>query len=312
MIIQEKLILAYRYKESKNIYKKGFIATIFMSIASTIIAIILMTIKANESDKIYKIISVSLMIFCAIFFLCMIPLINKTKIQVLTNNQYPREAIYFENGYICILTEVITKIKISDIKKVSIINNMKFQDKEVLKQSFAKAGGSISIITENEKFYVPQLENVEQVKNEILRLKETKMYIVDDVYFVLNKNNEYEAICNFNEVKANIIFDNSEEKLIFTIDTTKYILRHFKALYENILNNVVRDITPVANDWNEDKNISFTEEEIKFRLDKKQVEIQISGEKYLIYFDDDNIFSGHSIVYNGSINESDFCVDIIL
>ena len=199
MITQEKKYIAYRYKESKKVYKNGIVATIFLGCFALLISIILMFIKAEGSDKKYKIIVVCLMLFCSIFFFCMIPLIQKTKKQILDNNNYPEDAIYFESGYICILTDVVTKIKAADITKVEIINNNKFDTQTYLKNVDAQSGGNINIVTEKEKFFVPQLKNVEKVKERILKLINSKTYIIDDLYFVLNAFKEYEMECKISD-----------------------------------------------------------------------------------------------------------------
>ena len=101
MITQEKIYLAYRYKETKKVYKNGLISAIALGVGSLIIAIILMFIKAEGSDKKYKIFSVGLLLFCSVFFFCMIPLIQKGKRQILENNNslylLPDQIIFLKN-----------------------------------------------------------------------------------------------------------------------------------------------------------------------------------------------------------------------
>ena len=310
MITQEKLIIAYRYKETKKTYKNGLISAIFLSALAFFMAFVLMFVKADGNDKGYKFAVIGILYFCSIFFLCMIPLILKGKKQMIENNLYPREAIFFENGSICIQTDVITRIKLLDIKKVSIINNFKLEKDIILKGVDAEYGGSISIITEKENFFIPQLENVEKVKSEILRIRDTKTYMIDEICFVLNNLNEYQAVCIFGEKKVEFSFDNKEDEIIFSVDTTRYLINNFEKIYEKILNETSKDILELANEWNEEENIKFTEKIIKERIDKNNVYISIRKDDFTVYLDDDYIFFGHSIVYNGNITNNNFYVDI--
>ena len=311
MITQEKKYLGYRYKESKKVYRNGIISAVILGCTALLIAIILMFIKAEGSDKKYKFFSVGLLLFCSIFFFCMIPLIKKTKKQIQDNNNYPEDAIYFENGYICILTDIVTRIKATDIIKVDIINNNKFDTQTYLKNADAQSGGSISIVTEKEKFFVPQLKNVEKVKERILKFAKAKTYIVDDVYFILNAFEEYEAEFNLSGVKVTIGFSENEKNLIYSVDSTKYILNNFDKFYEKILNNTSNDILELANEWNADEGIKFTPDIIKSKIiESGYIIIEINGNDFTVYLDDADIFLGHTIVCYGNMNDDEFSTDI--
>ena len=48
MVTQEKLVIAYRFKETKTTYKKGLAASIFLSVLSLGIGIVLMFIDAKD------------------------------------------------------------------------------------------------------------------------------------------------------------------------------------------------------------------------------------------------------------------------
>ena len=123
MITQEKFVLGYRYKEKKSVYKNGIFAAVFLGVLSLGIAIVLAFIKAEGNDKIYKFCAIGLMVFCSIFFFCMIPLIGKTKKQIITNNEYKSDAIYFEQGYIYIVLDKLVKLNPQEIEDVKFIQN---------------------------------------------------------------------------------------------------------------------------------------------------------------------------------------------
>ena len=61
----------------------------------------------------------------------------------------------------------------------------------------------------------------------------------------------------------------------------------------------------LANDWCEDDGHIITDEEIYRRIDG-DFSIEIRDKEYTIYFDDDDLFYGHTIVYNGNIENNEF------
>ncbi|MBQ8424734.1 MAG: DUF2262 domain-containing protein [Clostridia bacterium] len=313
MITQEKIMIGFRYKEKESVFKKGFWAAIFLSTLSLVMAIILMFIKADEDDKIFKVMAVGLMLFCSVFFLFMIPLINKSKKQILTNNNFQSDAIYFENGYLYLVMDKTIKINPEEIEDVKIINNEETTNYGIVNISKKTDNGSLNIITKNEKYFIPQIINCEKVKDKILNLKQKKPLIIEDIYFVYNNNfklDEYEAKFKIDNRNVSISFKNDSQNLIYNIDTVKYILRDFEKLFKTILENIAKDILELANEWNEDNDIIFTENDIVKRIENSYLDINISGEDYTFYLDDDDIFFGHSIVYYGSINNDEFSVDI--
>ena len=72
-------------------------------------------------------------------------------------NTYPREAIVYENGYIFINDEQVKQVKVEDIKKVKGC-------KDTISGPYVtvvKKTGYIKIITQNDKYKVEQLEDVD-------------------------------------------------------------------------------------------------------------------------------------------------------
>lgn len=77
------------------------------------------------------------------------------------------------------------------------------------------------------------------------------------------------------------------------------------------MKNCSKDIVKWANDWkSEDDNHKITAAEIEKRIDKNNIVMEINGSSFTIYFEDDNLFFGHTIVYYGNIDENKFRVDI--
>ena len=63
----------------------------------------------------------------------------------------------------------------------------------------------------------------------------------------------------------------------------------------------------LANEWREDGDThEITAEEIARRIDSDSLDLEIYKKDYTIYFDDDDLFWGHSIVYNGNIETNEF------
>jgi len=313
MIVQEKLVIGRRHKESKSVYKKGFVAAVFLGIAALALAIISMFIKADDDDKIYKTIVVSLLLICSIASFCFIPLINKARKQILEHNTYPNDAILFDKGELFIVTDKTTKIKITDIEKVEIITSTKTEDIGLTSFQIKEHYGNLNIVTKDEKLFVPQIINVEKVKDKIMQLKEVKLFYVDEICFVqdgYNRLDFYEATCIVDDIKVNISLNNSEREMILSADTVKTLIKDFSNFYKNLLNEISSQILDVANEWNLDNKITFNSKGLENRIDKKELDLSVSGEDYTVYLDDDGVFFGHTIVCRGNINDKEIEVDI--
>lgn len=91
-----------------------------------------------------------------------------------------------------------------------------------------------------------------------------------------------------------------------SLNTFKQIKKDFKNFYHKVLSQCSKDIRIMANDWREDDDThEITSEEIYKRIDG-DFEIEIRGKDYTIYFNDDDLFWGHTIVYNGNIENNEF------
>ena len=91
-----------------------------------------------------------------------------------------------------------------------------------------------------------------------------------------------------------------------SLDTFKKIKNHFKNFYHKVLSQCSKDIVALANSWREDDDThEITSEEIYKRIDS-DFDIEIIGKDYTIYFNEDNLFWGHTILYNGNIENDKF------
>ncbi len=91
-----------------------------------------------------------------------------------------------------------------------------------------------------------------------------------------------------------------------SLNTFKEIKKDFKNFYHRVLSQCSKNIRVMANDWREDGDThEITSEEIYKRIDG-DFEIEIRGKEYTIYWGDDDLFWGHTIVYNGNIENNEF------
>lgn len=102
----------------------------------------------------------------------------------------------------------------------------------------------------------------------------------------------------------------SEVDITESLNTFKIIKNDFKNFYQKVLSQCSKGITKLANDWREDGDThEITSEEIYKRIDG-DFDIEINGKNYTIFFNDDDLFLGHSILYYGNIENDLFSTTI--
>lgn len=90
------------------------------------------------------------------------------------------------------------------------------------------------------------------------------------------------------------------------LSTFKKIKNDFKNFYHKVLSQCSKNMVVMANGWREDDDThEITAEEIYTRIDG-DFGIEIRGKEYTLYFNDDNLFWGHTILYNGNIENNIF------
>jgi hypothetical protein len=91
-----------------------------------------------------------------------------------------------------------------------------------------------------------------------------------------------------------------------SLQTLQIIKKDFDNFYNKVLLQCSKAMVVTANAWQEDTEHLITAEEISKRIDKETFDLEISGKDFTIYFDDDDIFYGHVILYNGNIENDTF------
>ena len=165
-------------------------------------------------------------------------------------------------------------------------------------------------------YYVLKVKEVKEKRfDEIVKeqLKPITM-TVDDVLFTFNRMfSQYEGKFIVGDKKIDVSLGSDQKGLDAKNSTAtfKKIKSNFDAFYEKVLKNCAKDIVEGANEWRDDDDEhEITEEEIVKRISKGKPSFDINDNNYSIYFDDDDMFGGHTIVYNGNIRSEKFTVDI--
>ncbi len=92
-----------------------------------------------------------------------------------------------------------------------------------------------------------------------------------------------------------------------SLNTFRKIKNDFQNFYKTVLLRCSQDMVTTANDWREeDDTHEITAEEIYRRIDSDTFDLEISEKYYSVYLDDDDLFCGHTILYNGSIENDEF------
>ena len=148
-----KEVLAYREIKKENSKKTQMILWILLGVL--VLCGIVCFINPMEEES-FDILGYIFM-FMSILYVFIIWLVSKMCEKIKRLNTYPREAIVYENGYIFINDEQVKQVKVEDIKKVKGC-------KDTISGPYVtvvKKTGYIKIITQNDKYKVEQLEDVD-------------------------------------------------------------------------------------------------------------------------------------------------------
>lgn len=315
MIKQEKVVIGYRFKEKAKVASNGLIATIILGTLALAMAIFAIFIKSTEKDKMAKIIVISLLGLSAVFCYALIPVMIKLKKRIIKDNDLPTEALYFENGYIYVVTDKIEYFKCSEIEKIETIFNTETKNYGIIQTTTDKPDGNLTIKTQTNSYFISQLKNLEAIKNKLLAIKNKEYLTLDEFYFFENPMHEYQSTFSINDKKVLFTFENiNHEKNNICIETIDNILKNFQNIYENAVNLASNELLNAVIEWNEDNdefNKDFKIEEFKSRIGKNFIEIFVNEQNYTIYLDDDDLFFGHSIVCEANVNNDKLSVDIL-
>lgn len=165
-------------------------------------------------------------------------------------------------------------------------------------------------------YYVLKVKEVKDKRFDAIIKEQLKpiTMIVDDVLFTFNRTFcEYEGefVAGGKKIDVSLGSDAKGLDAKKSTATFKKIKADFDAFYEKVLKNCAKDIVKDANEWRaDDDEHEITEEEIIKRISKSSPSFDINDNDYSIYFNDDDMFGGHTIIYNGNIRSEIFSIDI--
>lgn len=211
------------------------------------------------------------------------------------------------------------------IKCISYIQNKKLINNEICFVYYLDKNASLLKMKDLTAYKI----KVKKVKNKdlyyILKIKEKKTKIFDSIIkeqqkpieinidnniFKYNKTLEnYDGNINIGNKNISISLYPQNNKIDATesINTLNKIKNNFKSFYNKVLLQCSKKMVVTANIWKDDDDEhNITWEEIYKRIDKESFALVIYGKDYTIYFDDDNLFLGHTIEYNGNIENEEY------
>ena len=171
-------------------------------------------------------------------------------------------------------------------------------------------------VKERNLYYVIALKKAKEKRFEPIIEEESRPIVisVNDTEFKFDKIlSWYDGKIEFNGYTIDISLKPKGNTLDATtsVATYKKIMENFDSLYKKVLTRCANELVEGANEWrDEDDEHEITAEEFQRRIDTKKLSISIDDNSYTLYFDDDNLFWGHTIVYEGNIENEEFCVNM--
>ncbi|MCH5152733.1 MAG: DUF2262 domain-containing protein [Clostridiales bacterium] len=165
-------------------------------------------------------------------------------------------------------------------------------------------------------YYIIQLKKTKEKRFEPIIEEESRPIVisVNDTEFKFDKIlSWYDGKVEFNGYTIDISLKPKENTLDATtsVATYKRIMEGWDNFYKKVLTRCANELVEGANEWrDEDDEHEITAEEFLRRIDTKKLSISIDGNNYTLYFDDDNLFWGHTIVYDGNIENDEFSINI--
>lgn len=151
-------------------------------------------------------------------------------------------------------------------------------------------------------------------KTEESRLSEIKEAYLTPVTLSHDKLGDFKLNRRFSWFEGNITWRQEKALVYLEVDTEEQETWH-KALgnlsfiveYQDRFDKEWREfsakeLTELANDWAEEETPTITEEEFAKRLEISSITIYSNG-NYTIYYNDDDLFYGHSIEIDGNIEK---------
>lgn len=148
-------------------------------------------------------------------------------------------------------------------------------------------------------------------KTEDERLNEIKEAYLTPVTLSHDKLGDFDLNRQFSCFEGNILWGEEEIEVLLEIDTEDketwhkalenlaFIIENQEKLDKEWREFSARELTELANDWAEEEIPLITEEAFAKRLEISSITIDEEGD-YTIYYNDDDMFYGHSIEINGN------------
>ena len=165
-------------------------------------------------------------------------------------------------------------------------------------------------------YYIIRLKKTKEKRFEPIIAEESRPITisVNDTEFKFDKIlSWYDGKIEFNSYTIDISLKPKGNTLDATTSAATYqkIMEEWDNLYKKVLTRCANELVESANEWrDEDDDHEITAEEFERRIDTKKLSISIDDNSYTLYFDDDNLFWGHTIVYDGNIEDEEFSVYI--
>ena len=141
--------------------------------------------------------------------------------------------------------------------------------------------------------------------------EESKPVIIkeEDIVFEFNKQIKiFEGNVNIeNKNIYTLLFPNADTKDVsVSLNTFRKIKNNFNEFVNTVLVNASKEAFIMANAWKEDSEKETTKQEIYEILKQSSFELEIREKDFTIYFNDLDLFYGHSLLYNGNIESDEF------
>lgn len=151
-------------------------------------------------------------------------------------------------------------------------------------------------------------------KTEDERLNQIKEAYLAPITLSHEKLGVFELNRQFSWFEGNILWGEEEIEVLLEIDiedketwhkalgNLAFIVEHQEKLDKEWPEFSAKELTELANDWAEEETPLITEEAFAKRLEISSITIDEEGD-YTIYYNDDDMFYGHSIEINSNIEK---------
>lgn len=152
-------------------------------------------------------------------------------------------------------------------------------------------------------FYVLDYKKTDDFNDkfaDIIKEQSTPVVVtIENIDFTLDRRlNHFEGDTVVDGKKLHLFIN--ADNLTISENSSKLLsdlINNFNTNYEEMISSCTKELTPLANEWNEESDTEITKEEFSQRLRKSNLDVDISDSSLTVYFDDDDMFWGHTIEY---------------